>query len=122
VGDDNVSGTSDEGSEWNTKELELLYDAIQDELQVYNGIGDYGLAEEVIRTLAWAVTSRIDYAFRVKWSPDWVAPGRPHLWENDGGWQARCTECLQESPPLASEHDAVAWFDDHVAESHDAEL
>jgi hypothetical protein len=117
--DDDVSRASDEGSEWGTKELELLYDAVQDELHTYNAIGRFGLADEAIRTLAWAVTSRIDYAFRIEWSPDWVRPGRPHLWKDEDGWHARCDECAQESRPSASEHDAIAWFDGHAAEMHD---
>ena len=116
-----LSGISDEGSKWGTKELELLYDAVRDELRVYNGVEKLGITDEAIRTLAWAVSTRIDYAFSINWSPDWVAPGCPHLWHDEGGWHARCNECLQESPPSASEHDAVTWFDNHVAESHDTE-
>ncbi|WP_181158296.1 hypothetical protein [Microbacterium sp. MYb64] len=105
-------------SDWGTRELELLYDAVRDELSVYNGIGAYGISDEAIRTLAWAVTSRIDCAFDVAWSPDWVTEGHPHLWRDDVGWHALCNECLQERPPMLSEDDVATWFDAHVTESH----
>lgn len=111
---DDVAGVSDE--HWATRNLELLHHAIRDELANSNGMMSYGLTDEAVRNLAWAVTTRIDYAFTVRWSPDWVPPGRPHVWHEKDRWHARCNQCLQESPASTSENRAVAWFDDHVAD------
>lgn len=117
--DNDAPGGSADEPEWGTRELELLHHAVEDELSYYNLIGDFGIRDEAIQTLAWAVTTRVAYAFEVSWSPDWVAPGRPHLWAELGEWHARCNECLQESPSSANESDAIAWFDSHVVERHD---
>ena len=116
--DDSVPEVEADGPDWPTRELELLHHAVEDELSVYNTIGDFGITDEAIRTLAWAVTTRVEYAFRVTWSPNWVASGRPHVWTEAGEWHARCNDCLQESPSSASESDVNAWFDSHVAERH----
>lgn len=117
---DNDPSESADEPEWATRDLELLYDAVEDELGVDNAIGQFGITDEAIRTLAWAVPTRVDYAFEVRWSPDWVAAGHSHVWGDATGWHARCTECLQESPPSRSESDAVVWFDAHVAQQHDS--
>jgi hypothetical protein len=112
--DESTSEPLDDEPTWETRELELLYDVIRDELSVYDGAENLGITDEAIRTLARAVTTRLDYAFSVKWSPDWVVRGRPHVWLYEDGWHARCNECLQESPVSSSEHGAVSWFDNHA--------
>jgi hypothetical protein len=100
--------------EWGSKQIELLYGAVLDEMQWKNAFGELGLPDETLHMLARAVTIRVDYAFAVTWSPNWVSPGRPHTWADDDGWHARCNQCLAESPASRTEGEVEAWFDDHV--------
>ncbi|MUM15734.1 hypothetical protein FZI91_09860 [Mycobacterium sp. CBMA271] len=103
---------------WESRDLELLHHAVLDEMKTTNAFHEFGLSEQIMKTLSWAVTTRIDYAFAVKWSPDWVAHGRPHTWRDEQGWHARCNECLAENVSAQAEDEVVAWFDDHSSQEH----
>ncbi|RXZ50279.1 hypothetical protein ESP57_00120 [Agromyces fucosus] len=61
---------------WATRELELLYDNVLSELDNQNWASNLGLTSAALEQLAWAVTASIDYAFDVRWCPDWVRPAR----------------------------------------------
>ncbi|GAA4390674.1 hypothetical protein [Tsukamurella soli] len=100
------------------REIALLGDAVLDEMRFINHFRGLGVPDDALESLAEAVTSRIDYAFAVTWSPDWVPSGRPHTWRDEVGWHARCTECLAESAAVGGEDGALAWFDDHAGRKH----
>ncbi|MCS5717704.1 hypothetical protein N1027_06095 [Herbiconiux sp. CPCC 205763] len=100
------------------KDSELLASAVLEELQVINGFMEFDIPEAAIGTLASAVTSRVESAFEVRWSPSWVARGRPHTWKEFDKWHARCNDCLAEAPASSSEDDAVSWFDAHYSSVH----
>ena len=51
--DNDAPGGSADEPEWGTRELELLHHAVEDELSYYNLIGDFGIRDEAIQTLAW---------------------------------------------------------------------
>jgi hypothetical protein len=106
--------------DWGSKQIALLHGAVLDEMRWKNAFGDLGLPDDTLQMLARAVTIRIDYAFAVKWSPNWVSPGRPHTWEDDDGWHARCNDCLAESPEPSNKSKVEAWFDDHLEQQHSA--
>jgi hypothetical protein len=101
-----------------TKDLQLLNDAVFDELKAINAFNRFEVSDDALRTFAWAVTTRIEHAFDVKWSPKWVRPGRPHVWQDNGSWHARCNQCLEESPASSSEQIAGNWFDEHYSLAH----
>ncbi|MCG5430845.1 hypothetical protein LV457_00835 [Mycobacterium sp. MYCO198283] len=108
----------DAHEEWGSRDVELLHHAVLDEMQAMNSFHQLGVSTDALELLAWAVTTRVDYAFAVRWSPDWVPPGRPHTWRDDEGWHARCNDCLSECAAAPSETEAVAWFDAHAAGTH----
>lgn len=108
---------SDSG-DWGSKEIELLHNAVLDETRAINAFCDLGVSDESLQVLARAVTTRIDYAFAVRWSPNWVPLGRPHTWRDEQGWHALCNDCLAESPPSRTENEVVVWFDDHSDREH----
>jgi hypothetical protein len=91
---------------------------VLDELRSMNAFSELGVSDESLQMLAQAVSDRIDGAFEITWSPDWVPLGRPHTWEDEQGWHARCNDCLKESPASRSEDKVVAWFDDHSDREH----
>lgn len=103
---------------WATRELELLYDNVLSELDNQNWGSNLGLTSAALEQLAWAVTASIDYAFDVRWSPDWVRPGAPHVWHDGDGWHARCNVCLAESPASTDEDAVRGWFTRHAHEQH----
>ena len=109
------SGTSED---WGSREIELLHHAVLDEMRAINAFCELGVSDESLQTLAKEVTTRIDYAFAVRWSPDWVPVGRPHTWTDEQGWHARCNDCLAESPASETENEVVVWFDDHFDQKH----
>ena len=106
--------------EWGSKEIELLHGAVLEEMISTNAFMELGIADESLRILARAVTIWVDYGFAIKWSPNWVSPGRPHMWRDDQGWNGRCNDCLVESPALRAESEVLAWFDDHADQQHSA--
>jgi hypothetical protein len=104
----------------------LLEDAVRDELHVMS-MGEVvrtasgeviQLPDEVLDHLAWAVAIRLDYAFSFRWDPDWVAPGAPHIWSEDGRNFARCTACLAESGSTESHAAARSWLVEHHSSAH----
>lgn len=98
----------------------LVEHAVLDELRHASAFyGDLELTDEQLASLAWAVTTRLDYAFNVRWDPDWVKEGEAHTWVEDGQVFARCTRCLAMSPPCADREAAVAWHVEH-AKTHTA--
>ncbi|MCM3656599.1 hypothetical protein M3147_04965 [Agromyces mediolanus] len=102
-----------DSEEWDSPHLELLQSNILEQLDAENMLCDLGLEADALERLAWALTANIQYAFDVRWAPKWVPKGSPHIW---GQWDqtfARCNECLAESPALASENQAKAWFSSH---------
>jgi SAM-dependent methyltransferase len=99
-------------------QIEMLYHAVLEEMEAINAVCDFDVSEESLQILAESVTSRIDSAFAVRWSPAWVPLGRPHLWRDKHGWRAVCTDCLAQSPASGTEDEAVAWFDDHSDQQH----
>lgn len=109
---DNIDGG------WATRELELLYDNVLSEMDNQNWSRNLGLTSAALEQLASAVTASIDYAFDVRWSPDWVKPGTPHVWRDGDGWHARCNACLAESPASTSEDAVQGWFTQHDRERH----
>jgi hypothetical protein len=111
------SGTSD-SEDRGSREIELLHHAVLDEMRAINAFCDLGVSDESVQVLAKAVTDRIDYAFAVRWSPDWVPLGRPHTWSDGQGWHARCNDCLAESPASRTEDEVLVWFDDHAGQQH----
>ena len=48
-----------------------LVDNITDELLAQNALRDLGLTDDVLRSIAAAVATNVDYAFDVRWSPRW---------------------------------------------------
>ena len=99
----------------------LLEETVRSELAVYAGILELDLSAETLDTLAWAVATQVAYGFSLRWDPDWVAAGEPHVWTQDGRTSARCTRCLAISPPLDGEAAARAWHDEHRRTTHDGE-
>jgi hypothetical protein len=98
---------------WRSRHIELLEDNVRREIEVQNAMGSLGLTDQQIKSLAWAITAEVDYAFDVRWSPDWVGPGEAHVWVDGGQVFARCGQCMQESPPLATKALAREWFVEH---------
>lgn len=98
--------------------MDLFRGNVLTELQVQNGVLQLGLADAVLADLADAVTANADYAVDIKWSPDWIKPGEPHVWMDDDGTYARCNDCVAESPASASRADAHAWHASHWAAQH----
>ncbi len=96
----------------------LLADAVRDELGTYNGVLGLGLPTEALDNLGWAVAARLGSAFDFRWSPDWAGSG-PHVWSEADGVRARCSTCLEDSPPQPDEDSARRWHGDHVASHHD---
>lgn len=76
------------------------------------------MPDGVLDQLAWAVATRLDYAFSLRWDPDWVASGEPHVWQEEGGTFARCTACLAESGSTESDAAARSWYVEHEADAH----
>lgn len=95
--------------------LELLIDAVSDELHVAAGMCDIDLSEQQFDNLTAAVTSRLDSAFDFDWAPHWVRPGSVHTWPVEGGVRSRCGTCLADSPPLPQKETAAQWAKDHEA-------
>jgi hypothetical protein len=112
------AGSGERSLEHEDRSLELLAHAVLDEMKAINAFRGFGVPDETIAVLADAVASRIEYAFEVWWSPNWVEPGEPHVWEESGAWQARCKDCLEESPMESSEQDARAWSTIHDKTAH----
>lgn len=108
------------GTGWNSRVLELLHGAVLDEMRWKNAFLELNVVDETLKTLAEAVTTHIAYAFSVRWSPTWVEDGRPHQWQDDEGWHARCNDCLAESAASRTESEITSWFDDHVRKQHAA--
>jgi hypothetical protein len=103
---------------WNSRVLELLHGAVLDEMRWKDAFLELNVPDEALMALAEAVANRISYAFAVKWSPDWVEDGKPHKWNDDEGWHARCNDCLAESHASPTEDEVIGWFDDHVHQQH----
>jgi hypothetical protein len=95
--------------------LQLLIDAVSDELHVVAGMFDIELTEQQFDNITAAVTSRLDYAFDFDWAPDWVKPGTVHTWPTEGGFRSRCGTCLADSPPMPEQEAAALWATDHEA-------
>lgn len=93
----------------------LLEDNVRTELQIANGVLDLGLTEETIENVMGMITSSVLYAFDVDWAPDWVHQGEVHAWEDDGGWYARCSVCLEDSPRADGLPAAARWAMEHEA-------
>ncbi|MDT5218257.1 MAG: hypothetical protein QOF15_362, partial [Mycobacterium sp.] len=102
-----LSSHTSDNPDWGSREIELLHHAVLDEMRAINAFAELGVADDSLQELANAVTIRIDYAFAIKWSPDWVPLGRPHTWRDEHGWHARCNSCLAESSASSSEHQVV---------------
>jgi len=100
-------------SEREARLFALLEDNVRTELQIANGMLDLGLSGQNLDRIMEGVTSGILYAFDVEWSPDWVKDGDVHAWEEDGGWLARCSACLTDSPRSDSREDAASWARAH---------
>lgn len=106
------------GTNYESQVYELLHDAVRDELRIYAGVSGIDLPSEALETFAWAVATRIDYAFSLTWDPDWVSPGEAHVWTENGRIHARCTSCLTVSPPMDSESSVRAWHQRHRTNEH----
>ena len=96
----------------------LLEHAVHDELVAYSALLGLDLDPERMKNLAWAVTTRLQYAFDISWAPTWVPKGSPHVWEESEATYARCTTCLAVSPPSRDRAGAAAWSEQHVRDSH----
>jgi hypothetical protein len=95
--------------------LDLLTDAVSDELHVVAGVCDIPLSDQQFDNLTAAVTSRLESAFSFDWAPHWVEPGGVHIWPVEGGFRSRCGACLADSPPLPDTEAAERWARDHDA-------
>lgn len=102
-------------SEREARVVALLENNVRTELQIANRMLDLGLSDQNLDRIMEAVTSGILYAFDVEWSPDWVGNGEVHAWEEDGGWFARCSACLADSPHSDSREHAASWARAHEA-------
>lgn len=107
-----------DGEDVERRTFELLRDSVRAELAVQNGMGRLGLTDKVIDRLAEAVAVNVDYAFAVRWSPDWVKVGDLHRWSTDDGFFSRCPECLVDSPPSVSALSADVWIAAHRRTEH----
>src|SRR5262249_49068073 len=97
---------------------DLLVDNIHDELASASAGFGLGLDEPTLEQLARGVAANVLYAFAVDWSPDWIKPGGIHAWESAGEWFARCSVCLEDSPPMLDRENAIGWAVDHTAGHH----
>lgn len=109
-----------DGRDVERRTFELLRDNVRDELVVQNGMGSLGLTDEVIDRLAEQVAVNIDYAFALRWSPDWVKDGDLHRWTADERFFARCPDCLIDSPSSVSPLSADEWIAEHRRQEHGA--
>ncbi len=116
--DESQMGDIPDYGDWSTPVLRMLYDAVLDEMKAMNAFHQLGASGEALPVLAWAVTDRIDQAFDVKWSPNWVKSGEPHTWSDEQGYHALCNVCLAESGPKDTADTAANWFAAHVATQH----
>lgn len=97
----------------------LLEDNVRSQLFAHNDGWNLGLSDDAIRSLASGVAVEILYAFDVDWAPDWVGSGDVHVWAASGGYFARCSGCLCDSPPCSSREEASAWAHAHEASHRD---
>jgi hypothetical protein len=58
--------------------LPRLTENIRDELQAQNALGNLGLSEETLDSMAQAIAANIDYAFEARWAPQWEGHRRPN--------------------------------------------
>ncbi len=100
--------------------FDLLRANVRAEVLVQNGMWSLGLSDETVDRLAESIAVNVDYAFSIRWSPDWVKDGDLHQWDDDGEHFARCPECLIDSPASPSEPAARAWVAEHRRVEHHA--
>lgn len=93
--------------------IRLLEHNVGSELAVMNESRGLGLTDLQVENLEFAITSSILYAFDVDWAPDWVGADDVHAWQDGEAWFARCSVCLEDSPPSESRDDAKTWALDH---------
>ena len=114
-----MAADSKSEGEYGERVRALLRDAIQDEIGVAAAMMNrVELGEQFIERLAWAVATRLDYAFQFRWNPDWLKPGDIHAWSEDAEWFARCGVCLADSPPSKSNAEAKQWVRGHRLTEH----
>ncbi len=98
-----------------------LIDNIHDELVVKNIMLNLDLNDQTLKILAEDVAINIDYAFDVRWSPDWVRKGDPHAWhEETDSILNHFAECVTCGAVFAEQtsNEAQAAYRLHASEQH----
>lgn len=94
---------------WGDEATSLLASVVRKEIEVVLAVISLDLAPEIVDNMVWGVVTGIDYGFDFRWNPKWVAAGEAHIWREDDVAYARCTLCLEVSPPAEGEAEARDW-------------